>query len=65
MINAAWPRSSATVGCINVVPGVWEPQWVRAELLVYNPPLEHIITLLFHDEGEPFQHAIDLQGAGH
>jgi hypothetical protein len=51
------------VGCINVVPGVWEPQWVPAELLLYGPPLERTITLVFHDEGEPFQHAIDLQGA--
>jgi len=50
------------VGCINVVPGRWDPQWVPATLLLYGPPRERSLTVVFEDEGEPFRHAIDLQG---
>ncbi|KAI3438313.1 hypothetical protein D9Q98_000747 [Chlorella vulgaris] len=53
-------RFSAT-GCINVVPGLWQPEWVPAQLLLYSAPLDRILTLIFLDQGEPFMHAIDFE----
>lgn len=50
-------------GCINVVPGLWQPEWVPAQLLLYSAPLDRILTLIFLDQGEPFMHAIDFEGA--
>lgn len=50
----------AAVGCINMVPGQWNPQWVPATFLTYDSPMERTLTVVFEDEGEPFRHAIDL-----
>ena len=50
------------VGCINVVPGLWQPEWVPATVLLYHPPMDRVVTVIFEDEGEPFRHAIDFQG---
>ena len=55
--------SSCAVGQINVVPGQWQPEWVPATVLVYGPPLDGLLTVIFEDEGEPFRHAIDFEGA--
>ncbi|KAL4450169.1 hypothetical protein ABPG77_010838 [Micractinium sp. CCAP 211/92] len=46
-------------GCINVVPGQWDPQWVPASFLLYHPPMERVLTVVFEDEDQPFRHAID------
>ena len=51
------------VGQINMVPGQWQPEWVPATVLVYGPPLDGVLTVIFEDEGEPFRHAIDFEGA--
>lgn len=40
-----------------------QPEWVPATLLVYGPPMQRRCSVVFEDEGEPFRHAIDLQGA--
>ncbi|KAI7846062.1 hypothetical protein COHA_000428 [Chlorella ohadii] len=49
------------VGQINMVPGQWQPEWVPATVLVYGPPLDGVLTVIFEDEGEPFRHAIDFE----
>ncbi|KAL4452494.1 hypothetical protein ABPG75_008156 [Micractinium tetrahymenae] len=50
-----------TAGCINVVPGQWDPQWVPASFLLYGPPMGGTLTVVFEDEDQPFRHAIDYQ----
>ena len=63
-----WPPARLpllpAVGCINVVPGLWQPQWVPATLLLYDAPVPGgvLLTVIFEDEGEPFRHALDFQG---
>ncbi|PRW57384.1 F-box only 31-B-like [Chlorella sorokiniana] len=49
------------VGQINMVPGQWQPDWVPATVLVYAPPMDGTLTVIFEDEGEPFRHAIDFE----
>lgn len=46
-----------------MVPGQWQPEWVPATVLVHGSPLEGTLTVIFEDEGEPFRHAIDFEGA--
>jgi hypothetical protein len=52
---------SSAVGQINAIPGLWQPEWVPAQFIVYHPPMRGA-TIVFLDEGEPCAHAIDLQG---
>mmetsp|Transcript_41682 Transcript_41682/g.74885 ORF Transcript_41682/g.74885 Transcript_41682/m.74885 type:complete len:442 (-) Transcript_41682:92-1417(-) len=43
-------------GQINRVPGVWEPEWVGAQLLVYH---NRWFSVLWQDIGEQWRHIID------
>lgn len=42
--------SSLAAGQINVVPGLWQPQWVPCTLFLYSGALEHLLTIVFEDE---------------
>ena len=48
------------VGQMNYGPGVWDPTWAPAQILVYeDDALE--FSVLFDDEGEQFRHVIDFK----
>jgi len=65
-VVAVYPRCA---GQINLEPGVWQPSWVPASLLVYRPgavtglgphaasPIA--FSLLWMDRGAPVRHVID------
>ena len=62
LLTPCLPARPPAVGCINVVPGLWQPEWVPATVLLYHPPMTRVVTVIFEDEGELFRHAIDFQG---
>ncbi|GAB4818743.1 hypothetical protein N2152v2_005789 [Parachlorella kessleri] len=47
-------------GQINATPGVWDPQFVAATLVVYEEGYHIPFTVIFEDEGVHVRHAMDF-----
>jgi hypothetical protein len=61
LAGRAVQRRLRCAGQINRVPGVWDPQWVEAELLVYEPGRVHVLgapvlfSVLWNDRDVSFR----------
>lgn len=47
-------------GCINRTPGNFQPEWVPAQLLLYQGP-KPMFSVLFDDMDERYRHMMDFQ----
>lgn len=47
-------------GCINHTPGDFQPEWVSAQLLLYEGP-KPMFSVLFDDYDERYRHIMDFE----
>lgn len=64
--HAIWHRATGAEATSPLTPlcpraGVWDPEWVAATLVVYEPGYRLPFTLIFEDEGAQVRHGLDFQ----
>lgn len=50
-------------GCINHTPGDFKPEWVSAQLLLYDNP-KPMFSVLYDDLDERYRHIMDFEPVG-
>lgn len=50
-------------GCINHTPGDFKPEWVSAQLVLYEDP-EPMFSVLYDDRDERYRHIMDFEPVG-